>query len=741
MSGDCEYHTNDFEWDQLRQEIESDPSLRYHLLPLPAITNPSSSQSQSQSLFPSQDSEAWNKFHTRHSTGKFFKFNNVMRLDPLSTSPNFSRQMVAVRESLTQYCTAAVTNPEPSSPSAERRYILKEFPELLSCNEYSKVLEVGCGNGSTVLPILRGKQSITVYSCDCSIEALKRAEEMIYAADLVSVKDRFHPFLCDFSFTGFPKWLACDPCSEGFLQKQDIFLSDVKDTREAGINDFVSLKECKCCLGGVDFVTLEFFFNLAMEESSETSASSLPQTERGSVAKTTTSLFSGQNYLPWSRSAILSLKERGKLGYVNGTITAPLVTDSGYGKWDIENSHVINRLVHSMVPSIGEGYLHLTTVKDICYALADTYSRKGNMAQIFDLKQIIKRQNQDEKTVLQCFTSLTGLCVLDTLGRHVGSLMGAGGIVGETAALDNRVNYSPLLKWKLSVALCLDSTHPLVLHRPLLIQGESTNTGVEVVPEPEMSMFNLPVSNSFEILGTLEINNEHKEALVEPMGDEVKKENQNKEKDILYQRRTWRPRDKTILLDPPLQSHSLDKGSGTSISSSSPESISECDDLDEPIATRKGVRAKTMKLVLDATAGEIFTLSAVPIHRMPKAIEACFSVLKPGGLLLFRDYVTISFSALHLEPAEIINSEMKNTGLYDMTMLRFEPNKKLGSREYMRSDGTRSYFFCLDTVRDLFARAGFNEIELEYCCVKSVNRRKGKSMRRVWVHGKFQKPA
>ncbi|PNX86032.1 methyltransferase-like protein 6-like, partial [Trifolium pratense] len=32
-------------------------------------------------------------------------------------------------------------------------------------------------------------------------------------------------------------------------------------------------------------------------------------------------------------------------------------------------------------------------------------------------------------------------------------------------------------------------------------------------------------------------------------------------------------------------------------------------------------------------------------------------------------------------------------------------------------------------------------LELDYCCVKSVNRKKGKSMRRVWVHGKFQKPA
>ncbi|KAK3011104.1 hypothetical protein RJ639_010598 [Escallonia herrerae] len=113
----------------------------------------------------------------------------------------------------------------------------------------------------------------------------------------------------------------------------------------------------------------------------------------------------------------------------------------------------------------------------------------------------------------------------------------------------------------------------------------------------------------------------------------------------------------------------------------------------------------------------IFTLSAVPLDRMSKAIAECFSVLKPGGLLLFRDY-----------------------GLYDMTMLRFEPSQKVGYREYMRSDGIHSYFFSLDSTRDLFIAAGFIEQELEYCCIKSVNRRNGKSMRRVWIHGKFRKP-
>lgn len=45
-----------------------------------------------------------------------------------------------------------------------------------------------------------------------------------------------------------------------------------------------------------------------------------------------------------------------------------------------------------------------------------------------------------------------------------------------------------------------------------------------------------------------------------------------------------------------------------------------------------------------------------------------------------------------------------------MTMLRFEPEKRVGFHEYMRSDGTRSYFFSLETVRDLFHEAGFIEV-------------------------------
>ncbi|KAL9225505.1 hypothetical protein vseg_001420 [Gypsophila vaccaria] len=307
-----EYHSTDFEWHSLQSEIQNTPSFSYHL------SSSSSSTSSSTS-----SSEAWSHFHSLHSSGKFFK---------------------------------------------ERRYLLKEFPELLSCPDYSKVLEVGCGNGSTVLPILRAKEKINVYACDCSAEALERVTDNLENADVARLTERFHPFCCDFSATEFPNWLACKSC-RNVCSEKSINCDLEVDVNKGALKSLPSMNEGACCLGGVDFVTL------------------------------------------------------------------------------------------------------------------------------------------------------------------------------------------------------------------------------------------------------------------------------------------------------------------------------------------------------------VFTLSAVPPERMARAIRECFSVLKPGGLLLFRDY-----------------------GLYDMTMLRFEPEKRVGFRHYMRSDGTYSYFFDLDAARDLFVGVGFTELELEYCCVKSVNRRKGKSMRRVWVHGKFQKP-
>ena len=73
--------------------------------------------------------------------------------------------------------------------------------------------------------------------------------------------------------------------------------------------------------------------------------------------KITTTLFTGQNYLTWSKSVALYLQGRGKMGHFDGRIKAPDTTDPKYDKWEIENSTIMVWLINSMVPEIGESFI------------------------------------------------------------------------------------------------------------------------------------------------------------------------------------------------------------------------------------------------------------------------------------------------------------------------------------------------------------------------------------------------
>jgi tRNAThr (cytosine32-N3)-methyltransferase len=154
----------------------------------------------------------------------------------------------------------------------------------------------------------------------------------------------------------------------------------------------------------------------------------------------------------------------------------------------------------------------------------------------------------------------------------------------------------------------------------------------------------------------------------------------------------------------------------------------------------------------------IFIFSALSPRQWAQAVKNVWNVLKPGGLVLFRDY-----------------------GRGDLAQVRFKKGRYLEENFYIRGDGTRVYFFERDELADIWSgKLPENSFQIDASEQTSeqktdedelaeklqtseiseenkmpafeimnlgvdnrmlVNRQRKLKMYRCWMQGRFQKPA
>ncbi|KAF7127773.1 hypothetical protein RHSIM_Rhsim11G0163200 [Rhododendron simsii] len=117
--------------------------------------------------------------------------------------------------------------------------------------------------------------------------------------------------------------------------------------------------------------------------------------------------LNGDNYSTWCRAMTISLNAKSKLGFVDGTITAPLAKTKpdDYASWRRCNDMILSWILNSLTPDLADSVIYSTTTQEVWEALRDRFSQ-SDATRIFQIERDIACLTQDQMTVAAYYTRL-----------------------------------------------------------------------------------------------------------------------------------------------------------------------------------------------------------------------------------------------------------------------------------------------------------------------------------------------
>lgn len=107
----------------------------------------------------------------------------------------------------------------------------------------------------------------------------------------------------------------------------------------------------------------------------------------------------GDNYPTWSRSMLMALNAKNKVGFVTGAIAKPSTSDPNFACWTRCNDMVISWILNSISKELASNIIYIESAQDIWSDLKERFSH-GNGPRVFQLQRAISTISQEQLSVI-----------------------------------------------------------------------------------------------------------------------------------------------------------------------------------------------------------------------------------------------------------------------------------------------------------------------------------------------------